>query len=84
MEHGKRRRSAIHTSDYQYLLRRLRQARLKAGLTQVQVAKALGRHQSYVTKCELGERRIDAIDLQRFARLYKRPFSYFLPRAPRS
>lgn len=84
MEHGKRRRSAIHTSDYQYLLKRLRQARLKAGLTQVQVAKALGKHQSYVTKCELGERRIDAIDLQRFAQLYKRPFSYFLPRASRS
>jgi transcriptional regulator with XRE-family HTH domain len=78
MERGKRR-SVIHSPDYQYLLKRLRQARAKAGLTQVQVAKALGKPQSYVTKCELGERRIDPIDLQRFARLYRKPLSYFLP-----
>ena len=80
MERGKRRpRSAVHSSGYQYLLRRLRDARVAAGLTQVEVAKALGRQQSYVTKCELGERRIDPIDLQRFARLYRKPFAYFLP-----
>jgi len=81
MEHSSRRPSVVHTSDYQYLLKRLRQARVKAGLTQVQVAKALGRQQSFVTKSELGERRIDAIDLQRFARLYHKPVSYFLPPA---
>ena len=79
MEHGKRRRSAVHSVEYKYLLGRLRQARRSAGLTQVQVAKALGRPQSYVTKCELGERRLDPIDLQRFAKLYRRPLSYFLP-----
>jgi transcriptional regulator with XRE-family HTH domain len=79
MEHGRRRRSAVHSSEYQRLLKRLREARVRAGLTQVQVARALGRHQSYVTKCELGERRIDPIDLQRFAKLYRKPLSYFLP-----
>lgn len=79
MEHGKRRRSAVYRAEYQYLLKRLRKARLEAGLTQVQVARALGRPQSYVTKCELGERRMDPIDLQRFATLYSKPFSYFLP-----
>ncbi len=78
MERGKRR-SVVHSQDYQYLLKRLRQARAKAGLTQVQVARALGKPQSYVTKCELGERRIDPIDLQQFARLYRKPFAYFLP-----
>jgi len=79
MEHGKRRRSAVHTADYQYLLRRLREARRQAGLTQVQVAKALARPQSFVTKCELGERRVDPVDLQRFAILYRKPLSFFLP-----
>jgi len=79
MEHAKRRRSAVHTTDYQYLLKRLREARRQAGLTQVQVAKALGRPQSFVTKCELGERRIDPVDLQRFAKLYRKPLSFFLP-----
>lgn len=81
MEHAQRR-SATHSAGYRYLLRRLREARVKAGLTQVQVAIALGRHQSYVTKCELGERRIDPIDLQRFARLYRKPLAYFLPPNP--
>jgi len=80
MEHAKRRRSAVHSPEYQRLLKRLRDARHQAGLTQGQVAKALGRPQSFVTKCELGERRIDPVDLQRFARLYRKPLSFFLPR----
>lgn len=60
------------------MLARLRQARADAGLTQVQVAKALGRTQAFVSKCELGERRIDPIDLAGFARLYRRPLSFFV------
>ena len=79
MEHAKGRRSAVHTPEYEYLLKRLREARRQAELTQVQVAKALGRPQSFVTKCELGERRIDPVDLQRFAKLYRKPISFFLP-----
>ncbi len=61
------------------MLKRLRKARTAAGLTQVEVAEALGRPQSYVTKCELGERRIDPIELQRFAALYKKRITWFLP-----
>jgi len=81
MEHrSHHRRGAVHSAEYQYLLKRLRDARHEAGMTQVQVAKALRRPQSFVTKCELGERRIDPIDLQRFAKLYRRPLSFFLPR----
>lgn len=79
MEHRNPRRSATQTPEYRYMLRRLREARKKAGLTQLQVAKALGRPQSYVNKCELGERRIDPVELQRFAKLYRRRVSYFLP-----
>ena len=60
------------------MLKRLRKARLDAGLTQVDVAEALGRGQSYITKCELGERRIDPIELQQFAKLYGKRLSYFL------
>lgn len=52
---------------------------MAAKLTQVQAAKALKRRQSWITKCELGERRIDPIDLARFARLYRKPISFFLP-----
>lgn len=63
------------------MLQRLREARLKAGYTQMGAARALGRPQSFVAKCELGERRLDPIDLLEFARLYRRSVSYFLPKS---
>lgn len=64
--------------DQQDFLRRLRQARTDAGLTQVEVAKRLGRSQSFVTKAETGERRLDVVELRAFARVYKKRASYFL------
>ena len=69
---------SVHSVRYKALLSRLRTARSEAGLTQVQVAAALRRGQSFVSKCERGERRIDPIDLADFARLYRKPLSYFL------
>jgi transcriptional regulator with XRE-family HTH domain len=61
------------------MLRRLREAREHADLTQVEAAKALRKAQSYISKCESGERRVDAIELSEFARLYKKPLMYFIP-----
>lgn len=66
------------SNDEQDFLRRLRQARLDAGLTQVQVARRLGRSQSFVTKAETGERRVDVVELRAFARIYGKRVSYFL------
>jgi transcriptional regulator with XRE-family HTH domain len=62
------------------MLVRLRDARNRAGLTQAEVAKALKRPQSFVSKCEHGERRIDPVDLQDFADVYGLPITFFLPR----
>jgi len=56
----------------------LRQARKAAGLTQEAVAKHFDRPQSFVSKVESGERRIDPAELQEFAKLYGRPFAFFL------
>jgi transcriptional regulator with XRE-family HTH domain len=70
---------AVHSARYKYILEKLRKARLGAGMTQVDAAHALGRTQAFVSKCELGERRIDPIDLLDFARLYRKPFGFFLP-----
>ncbi len=75
-----RRKSAVYDSDYRYVLGRVREARLEAGLTQSEVAEKLGRPLSFVSKCELGERRIDPIDLAKFADIYDKPFEYFLPK----
>jgi transcriptional regulator with XRE-family HTH domain len=42
----------------------LRELRLEAGLKQVDVAKALGRPQSYVSNYENGERKLDVLELR--------------------
>ncbi len=52
------------------MLQRLRDARIAANLRQIEVAEALGKPQSYVSKVENGERRIDPIELKAFARVY--------------
>lgn len=40
----------------------LKEARLKAGLTQEEVAAALGYPQSYIAKIEGGERRLEVVE----------------------
>lgn len=56
--------------EYREMLVLLKGARKAAGLTQVQVAQAFGRTQSFISKVEAGEIRIDPIELMRFAELY--------------
>lgn len=69
---------SIHSKEYKVVLERMRKARLEAGLTQVRVAKKLGHHQSYVSKIESGERRVDVVELNKFAKLYGKNVNYFL------
>jgi transcriptional regulator with XRE-family HTH domain len=54
----------IHSPAYAVLLQLLREQREAAGLRQVDVAERLGVHQSYVSKIEAGERRIDVLELR--------------------
>jgi transcriptional regulator with XRE-family HTH domain len=42
----------------------LRQARVEAGLTQEEVARRLDHPQSFVSKYETGERRLDVLELR--------------------
>jgi transcriptional regulator with XRE-family HTH domain len=71
-------RNVEHGERYTRFLERLRQARIDAGLSQVQVSNSLGKHQSFLSKCETGERRVDIIELQELAKLYRKDISYFL------
>ncbi|MBB4128680.1 transcriptional regulator with XRE-family HTH domain [Xanthomonas translucens] len=57
---------SIHKKDYAILLGQLRELRLAAGLTQVDLSAALGRPQSYVSDVERGERRMDLLQLRDF------------------
>ena len=52
---------------YDHLRTLLVKAREDAGLRQVDVAHRLKRPQSYVSKIELGERRLDVIEFVEFA-----------------
>ena len=54
----------IYTTEYAELLRLLRETREKAGITQTDMATRLGRSQSFVTKYERGDRRLDVIQLR--------------------
>lgn len=71
-------KGAAYRQRYSEFLAKLRKARQQAGLSQVAVARRLGQHQSFVSKVESGERRLDVIELQAFADLYRKPLSYFV------
>lgn len=59
------------------LAERLREAREYLGLSQEEVAQHLGLPRPAVSQIEHGNRRVDAIELAKFARLYQRPVSHF-------
>ena len=71
-------KDALYRQQYRAFLERLRHARREARLTQVDVSRSLRRPQSFVSKCESGERRVDAVELQEFARLYGKPLGFFI------
>ena len=58
---------STHNPDYQLLLAVLKAARKRAGVSQIDLAERLGNTQTFVSKCERGERRIDAVELVEFA-----------------
>jgi transcriptional regulator with XRE-family HTH domain len=71
-------KNSIYTSEYQIFLKNLRNARKESGLTQLEVAKKLNQPQSYVSKCESGEKRVDIIELLYFSIVYNKQIDYFV------
>jgi transcriptional regulator with XRE-family HTH domain len=59
--------SAIFEKRYASVVDVLASARRDAGVTQVQLAERLGRPQSYVSKIERRERRVDAVEVHDWA-----------------
>lgn len=60
---------SIYSESYRVLLNRISKARKDAGITQAELAMKLGRPQSFVSKIESGERRIDVIEFLQIATL---------------
>ena len=52
-------------------------------MTQAEVARKLGRPQTWVSKCELGERRVDFVELEDLAAAYGKPLRFFGTRGAR-
>jgi transcriptional regulator with XRE-family HTH domain len=71
-------RKTIYSEEHEYLVQRLKEARKEVNLTQKDVAERLGVSQSYVSKVESGQYRVDVIQLSQFAKLYKRNLEFFV------
>ena len=63
---------------YSTFRERLIKARRDAGLTQGEVNERMGKAHSFISKCELGERRVDIVELQMLAKIYGKSISFFL------
>jgi len=61
--------TAKFSPAYDRLRALLIEAREDAGLRQLDVARRLRRHQSYVSKIESGERRLDVVELLELAKI---------------
>lgn len=71
-------RKSIYSKDQDFLVKQLRKAREEIGFDQSKVAKLLDKTQSYISKAESGQRRIDIVQLKEFAMIYKKDISYFI------
>jgi ribosome-binding protein aMBF1 (putative translation factor) len=69
---------SIHSTEYGVFLRVFREARRRAGLTQTDLAHKVGESQSFISKCERGERRIDVVELRAFCRAFDLTLKQFV------
>ncbi len=71
------------SKNYTLFLDQLVAARKQAGLTQEQLAERLGVTQSFVSKCERGERRLDIVELREWCRALNVSFAAFVTKFDR-
>ena len=64
-------KKSLYERSYAAFTELLKEERRKAGLTQAMLAKKLRRPQSYVSKYERGDRRLDVIEFLEIARVIK-------------
>ena len=65
---GGRLPKSLYSDTYSRFLKLLKRAQVESGLTQVDLAHRLGRPQSFVSKCESGERRVDVAEFLAFCK----------------
>ncbi|UCQ28126.1 helix-turn-helix transcriptional regulator [Edwardsiella tarda] len=60
--------SSIYSYEYRLIIKMLKVRRIELKITQAQLAQVLGKPQSFVSKIESGERRLDIIEFVHIAR----------------
>ena len=81
MPFGRRRgcmEKSVVARDYRVLLEHLRETRRSLDVTQVDLAARLQESQSFVSKCERGERRLDVMELRQWCLALGMPVTAFL------
>ena len=71
---------SVFTPEYQLFLVLLREVRSESSLTQVQLAKKLDETQSWISKCERGEHRLDIVELIKFCDALEISMAQFVTR----
>lgn len=71
---------SLHSQDQKKLQILLRQIRVEANLTQVSLAQILSQPQSFVSKYESGERRLDLIEIKKVCSATGIPLIKFIER----
>ncbi len=62
-------KKTLYTKNYQVLLELLYKMRVSSNLRQIDLAEKLGTPQSFISKIESGERRVDLIELSEICRI---------------
>ena len=52
--------------------------RSDARMKQSEVNELMGKPRTFISKCELGERRVDFVELQLLAKIYRKNLSFFI------
>ena len=76
--YGQQMERITSPADQKKLQALLRQVRVRAGLTQEEVARRLDRPQSFVSKYETGERRLDILELRQVLAALGLPLKEFV------
>lgn len=71
-------KNSLYSREHKLLVKRIVQARKRAKLSQVEVARKLRTTQPNISMIESGQRRIEALELLEFSRIYQKPIGYFL------
>ncbi|MBX4876959.1 helix-turn-helix transcriptional regulator [Rhizobium bangladeshense] len=74
----------LHSKRQEVLVAAIAEQRRAKGLSQAQVAKALGRHQPFIANIESGERRVDLLELLALADIIELDVHALLDRLQRT